>query len=161
MMIKSALMTTGYDVPERRPDLRLRRRPRRPNKAADPGLVFDSGFADWLAFLKGQRLIANNVPALDASDLNQASIAIGDLAGSQTVTRTAKSVGSQSETYSFSFSGLAGITATPSAATFTAAPGPRRSSASRSSGRPRRSTPTSRASSPGRATRATSCGCPS
>ena len=54
------------------------------------------------------------MPALDASDLNLASIAIGDLAGSQTVTRTATSVGSQSETYTFSVSGLTGITVTPS-----------------------------------------------
>ena len=27
-----------------------------PNKAVDPGLVYDSNLADWLAFLKGQKL---------------------------------------------------------------------------------------------------------
>jgi Fibronectin type-III domain len=37
--------------------------------------------------------------------------------------RTATSVGSQSETYTFSYTGLAGISVTPSASSFTAAPG--------------------------------------
>jgi hypothetical protein len=124
MMIKSALMTTGYDVPNTSFGIfEYGGGHVTPNKAADPGLVFDSGFNDWLSFLKGQKLIGNNVPAIDASDLNLASIAIGDLAGSQTVTRTAKSVGSQSETYVFSVSGLTGIAVTPSVPSFTAAPG--------------------------------------
>jgi hypothetical protein len=127
MMIKSALMTTGYDVPNTSFGLfEYGGGHVTPNKAADPGLVFDSGFNDWLSFLKGQKLCcatSAGIPSLDASDLNLASIAIGDLAGSQTVTRTAKSVGSQSETYVFSVSGLTGITVTPSVPSFTAAPG--------------------------------------
>jgi len=127
MMIKSAFMTTGYDVPATTFGIfEFGGGHVAPNNAADPGLVFDSGFNDWLAFLKGQKLCCGTsptVPSLDASDLNQASIAIGDLAGSQTVTRTATSVGSQPETYTFSVSGLTGITATPSVASFTAAPG--------------------------------------
>ena len=124
MMIKSALMTTGYDVPGTTFGIfEYGGGHVTPNKAADPGLVFDHGFMDWLSFLKGQKLIGNNVPAIDASDLNLASIAIGDLPGSQTVTRKAKSVSSQSETYTFSVSGLTGITVTPSVAAFTAAPG--------------------------------------
>ena len=127
MMIKSALMTTGYDVPNTAFGIfEYGGGHVTPNKAADPGLVFDSGFNDWLAFLKGQKLCcatSASIPALDASDLNLASIAIGDLAGSQTVTRTAKSVGKVSETYTFSYTGLAGITVTPSVASFTAAPG--------------------------------------
>ena len=124
MMIKSALMTTGYDVPGTTFGLfEYGGGHVAPNKAADPGLVFDHGFIDWLSFLKGQKLITSSVPAMDASDLNVASIAIGDLPGSQTVTRKATSVGSQSETYTFSVSGLTGITVTPSVAAFTAAPG--------------------------------------
>ena len=43
--------------------------------------------------------------------------------GAQTVSRTALSVGSKSETYTFSTSGLPGISATPSVTSFTAAPG--------------------------------------
>ncbi len=127
MAIKSALMTTGYSVtPTVRGIFEFGGGHVDPNKAADPGLVFDSGFNDWLAFLKGQKLCcatSTTIPSLDASDLNVASIAIGDLVGSQTVTRKATSVGSQSETYTFSYTGLTGITVTPSTASFTAAPG--------------------------------------
>jgi hypothetical protein len=60
---------------------------------------------------------------MDASDLNLASIAIGDLAGSQTVTRSAMSVSSKSETYTFASTGLPGLSVTPSVSSFTAAPG--------------------------------------
>ena len=123
-IIKSAFMTTAYQSNDYYPfgwgaghvD---------PNKPIDPGLVFDSNFADWLAFLMGQKL-DTGVPAIDASDLNSASIAIGDLAGSQTVQRSAMSVGSQSETYTVSVVGLAGLSVTPSASSFTAAPGSQR-----------------------------------
>ena len=125
MMIKSALMTTAtqsndYDA------FRWGAGHVDPNKAPDPGLVFDSNLNDWFAFLKGQKLCCAttaSIPALDASDLNQASIAIGDLAGSQTVSRSATSVGSSSETYTFSTVGLPGLTVTPSVTSFTAAPG--------------------------------------
>src|SRR4029079_6630623 len=82
-----------------------------------------SNLTDWLSFLKGQNLYTGPEPAIDASDLNSASIAIGDMAGAQTVKRTAKSVGSKSETYTFSTEGLTGIQATPSVTSFTAAPG--------------------------------------
>lgn len=126
MMIKSALMTTGYSVtPTVRGIFEFGGGHVDPNKAADPGLVFDSGFFDWLAFLKGQRLCcsSSSIPAIDASDLNLASIAIGDLAGSQTVSRKVKSVGAEPETYAFSVEGLAGITVTPSTSSFTIAPG--------------------------------------
>jgi hypothetical protein len=95
----------------------------RPNLAANPGLVFDSGFTDWLGFLCGTQLpssycTARGIPVLDPSDLNMASIAIGDLAGTQTVTRTVTNVGPTS-TYSASVSGLAGISVDISPASFT------------------------------------------
>jgi hypothetical protein len=45
----------------------------------------------------------------DASDFNSASIAIGDLAGMQTVTRKVTNVGSEAETYTASYTGLVGI----------------------------------------------------
>jgi Subtilase family/Fibronectin type-III domain/Peptidase inhibitor I9/PA domain len=122
MMIKSAFMTTAYQGHDY-DAFNWGAGHVDPNKAVDPGLVFDSGLNDWLAFLKGQGLYTGGGPSLDASDLNQASIAIGDLAGSQTVTRTATSVGSKSETYTFSTTGLQGLTVTPSASSFTAAPG--------------------------------------
>ena len=132
MAIKSALMTTGYDVldgPNTNPLVIFRQGAGhvRPNSAADPGLVYDSGFNEWLAFLCGATTGVN--PAfcsalsgagysLDPSDLNVPSIAIGQLAGIQTVTRTVKNVG-EKEKYTFSYSGLTGFTVTPSVSSFT------------------------------------------
>ncbi len=122
MMIKSALMTTAYQGHDYDP-FNWGAGHVDPNKATDPGLVFDSNLTDWLSFLKGQNLYTGPEPAIDASDLNSASIAIGDMPGSQTVSRVAKSVGSKSEKYTFTTTGLSGIQATPSVMSFTAAPG--------------------------------------
>ncbi len=117
---KSALMTTAYSYPGNQFDWGAGHVDA--SKAGDPGLVYDAGFSDWLAFLRGQGLVGGT-PRIDASDLNQASIAIGQLAGAQTVTRRVTSVGSSSETYTASFTGLTGITAVASPASFTIAPG--------------------------------------
>ena len=117
---KSALMTTAYSYPGNQFDWGSGHVDA--SKAGDPGLVYDAGFSDWLAFLRGQGLVGGT-PRIDASDLNQASIAIGQLAGAQTVTRRVTSVGSSSETYTASFTGLTGINAVPSPASFTIAPG--------------------------------------
>ncbi|MET7682894.1 S8 family serine peptidase [Streptomyces sp. NPDC005423] len=58
-----------------------------------PGLVYDSTEEDWLGYLEGLGIdTGTGTKALDASDLNSASIAIGDLFGSQTVTRTVTAV---------------------------------------------------------------------
>lgn len=114
MMIKSALMTTAYDVldggtpaPNTDPVLIFRQGAGfvDPPKAINPGLVFDSGFNDWLAFLCGTgQLTASYCPsiAIDPSDLNVASIAIGSLAGTQTVRRTVTNVGGSPSTYNVS-----------------------------------------------------------
>jgi len=123
MMIKSALMTTGTDVldgPNTNPLVIFRQGAGhvRPNSAADPGLVFNSDFNDWLAFIcatQPQGLDATCNPlwnagySKDASNFNVASIAIGDMAGVQTVTRKVTNVGSQSETYTASYTGLTGL----------------------------------------------------
>ena len=119
MMIKSALMTTAYDVldgPNTNPLVIFRQGAGhvRPNSAVDPGLVFDSGWNDWLGFLCGTQLPASfctssGIPVLDPSNFNSPSIAIGDLAGAQTVTRKVTNVGSQAETYTASYTGLGGI----------------------------------------------------
>jgi subtilisin family serine protease len=119
MMVKSALMTSAYDIldgPNTNPLVIFRQGAGhvRPNSAADPGLVYNSGFNDWRNFLKGQGLCnfcfgATPATAVDASNLNVPSIAIGDLAGVQTVTRNVTNVGSGSATYNVSVAGLAGI----------------------------------------------------
>ena len=97
-----------------------------PNSAVDPGLVYDAGFDDWLAFLCGSgQLVASYCPsiAIDPSDLNYASIAVGDLAGTQTVTRTVKSVGNQAETYTANVVAPAGTSVSVTPSSFTVAPG--------------------------------------
>lgn len=124
MMIKSALMTssedtvaspfaegTGHVVP---------------NAAIDPGLVYNSGFIDWLGFLCGTgQLTASYCPSIgiDPSDLNTPNIAVGELAGSQTVTRTVTNVGDVTETYIASVDAPAGIDVTVSPNTLTLDPG--------------------------------------
>jgi hypothetical protein len=130
--IKSALMTTAGDVldgPNTNPLVIFRQGAghARPNEALNPGLVFDSGFADWLGFLCGTQLPASfctnaGVPVLDPSDLNIASIAIGDLAGTQIVKRKVTNVGARA-TYNYALSGLTGITVAVSPSSFTLNPG--------------------------------------
>ena len=119
-MIKSALMTTAYDVldgPNTNPLVIFRQGAGhvKPNSAVDPGLVFDAGWNDWLGFLCGTQLptsfcTGSGIPVLDPSNYNVASIAIGDMPGIQAVTRKVTNVGSQAETYTASYTGLAGIT---------------------------------------------------
>jgi subtilisin family serine protease len=126
MAIKSALMTTAGDVldgPNTNPLVIFRQGAGhvRPNNALDPGLVFDHGLRDWLAFLCGT---TNGVsPATcsalkslgystDASDLNGASIAIGDMAGVQTVKRRVTNVGAAAATYTASYTGMGGFAVT-------------------------------------------------
>jgi subtilisin family serine protease len=137
MMIKSALMTSAYDVldggtpaPNTNPTLIFRQGAGhvQPNKAADPGLVYNSSWNDWLAFIcatqpQGLTDTCNALWSMgyskDASDLNVASIAIGDLAGVQTVKRSVTNVGKTAATYTASVTGMAGFTTvvTPSSLT--------------------------------------------
>ena len=71
------------------------------NAAANPGLVYDSNSTDWLRWLCGTGQLAatgatcSAVGSIDPSDLNQPNIAIGALAGKQTVTRTVTAVDSK------------------------------------------------------------------
>ena len=133
MAIKSALMTSAGDVldgPNTSPLVIFRQGAGhvRPNNAANPGLVFDSGFNDWLGFLCGTQLPTSfcsdaGVPVLDPSNLNTASIAIGDMAGVQTVTRRVTNVGGSAASYTPSYTGMAGISVAVSPATLTLAAG--------------------------------------
>jgi hypothetical protein len=124
-------MTTGYDVLDTgiSTATRIFRQGAghvKPNSAADPGLVFDSGWNDWLGFLCGTQLpssycTSRNIPVLAPSNFNVASIAISGLPGSKTVVRTVTNVGAKG-TYSFSFVGT-GLSVSVSPATFTLNPG--------------------------------------
>ena len=74
-----------------------------PNGAADPGLVYPTSANEYRQYLVG--LGVRFAPPFDTltpisgPDLNQASIAIGRLAGVQTVTRTVRNVGSTTGRY--------------------------------------------------------------
>jgi subtilisin family serine protease len=123
MMIKSALMTssedtvatpfaegTGHVVP---------------TAAIDPGLVYDSGFLDWFGFLCGTGQLVSSacsVLEIDPSDLNTPNIAVGELAGSQTVVRTVTNVG-PAGTYNVSVEAPPGIDVTVSPSSLTLAEG--------------------------------------
>lgn len=73
-----------------------------PNGAVDPGLTFDAGFFDYLAASCGTAtplvsagfcdLLKSVGFSLEPADLNLPSIAIGELPGTQTVTRTVTAV---------------------------------------------------------------------
>lgn len=62
-----------------------------PFDALDPGLVYEAGFLDYVGFLCGSGALVCD--GTDPSDLNQPNIAVGSLAGNQTVTRTVTNVG--------------------------------------------------------------------
>jgi hypothetical protein len=92
-----------------------------PRDALSPGLAYDAGFLDYLAFLCGaenQILIVDPGDcaflesvgfSLDSSDLNLPSIGIAALVGAQTVTRTVTNVQSRRRTFQVSVQRPAGI----------------------------------------------------
>lgn len=133
MAIKSALMTTAGDVldgPNTNPLVIFRQGAGhvRPNSAVDPGLVFDSAFNDWAGFLCGTQLgpdfcTSNGIPVLNPSDFNTPSIAIGALAGSQTVTRRVTNVSGGWATYTAAVTGMAGFNVQVSPSSLTLARG--------------------------------------
>ncbi len=137
MMIKSALMTSASDIldgPNTNPLVIFRQGAGhvRPNSAADPGLVYNHGFNDWLAFLCGTTAAVGPATcsalqgagfSLDPSNINVASIAIGDLVNSQTVKRRVTNVGSIAATYNASLLGMAGFTTTVIPSSLTLSPG--------------------------------------
>jgi len=124
--VKSALMTSARDHATDADPFAQGAGFVQPNGAVDPGLVFDAAPTDWRRYMVGLgvRFAPPNdtLTPLDGSDLNQASLAIGALAGRQTVTRRVTNVGSSSETYTVSenVSGLSIVSDVPS---FTLAPG--------------------------------------
>jgi subtilisin family serine protease len=99
MQVKSAMMTTAYDL--KNPDGTADRDVFHagaghvdPTRFLNPGLVYDSGVEEWLRFIEGTGTDTGipGIEPMDPSDLNQPSIAIGQLAGPQTVTRKVTAV---------------------------------------------------------------------
>lgn len=123
--IKSALMTTAYDTKDA--DGGTVTDPFTqgaghvdPTRYLDAGLLYLNDRSDWVAYLAALGY-ATGIDPVDPSELNLASIAIGTLTGSETVTREVTSTGPG--TYTASVQGLAGVQAdvTPSTLEFTEA----------------------------------------
>jgi subtilisin family serine protease len=131
MAIQSAMMTTarehagaaGRDV------LAVGAGMVEPRRFLDPGLVYDSGPADWDAFLAGQGvpvLPGQDPPVtpLPAPQLNRASVAVGSLVGTSTVTRTVTDVSDAgTRTWTPEVTGMDGVDVTVSPAQLTTAAG--------------------------------------
>ena len=130
MAIKSALMTSASDVLDSTTEAeRIFRQGAghmRPNLAINPGVVFDSGIDDWLGFLcgVGERTAPDCATLrIDPSDLNVASIAIGDMVATQTVRRRLTNVSGNPASYTATLSGLPGVAVAISPQTLTLAAG--------------------------------------
>lgn len=101
--------------------------------AFQPGLAYDAGFFDYLAWICGASpanigagtcaFLEANGFSTDPSDLNLASIGIAQLAGSQTVTRRVTNVSDSTHDYSVSTNAPSGYAVTVSPNSFTIAPG--------------------------------------
>ncbi len=130
MAVKSALMTSANQVdnlgkPILGPDgvhpatpLNFGSGHVNPAGAFDPGLVYNSGLNDWVQFGCGLGefqpvfgdAVCTSFGSIDASNLNYPTMAIGDLAGSQTLTRKVTNVDRSSGTYNAKVEAPAGFT---------------------------------------------------
>ncbi len=139
MAIKSALLTTGNSLDTNgdpiKNDSGSAGNPfgygsgmMQPKKAMDPGLVYDSSYDDWAKFVCGSGQVAQTHELcakgkIDPSDLNYPTIAIGDLAGKQTVKRTVRNVSQFPEVYFPKVEGLTGFKVTVSPKLLVVLPG--------------------------------------
>lgn len=132
--VKSALMTTASTM--RNDDTPIPGGPFAygagqvvPKRALDPGLVYDAGSGDWIAFLCATEpglvgastcstLASIGYSVTDASQMNYPSIAVSSLTGTKTVTRRVKNVSGATETYDVAVS-VPGFDATSSKTSFT------------------------------------------
>jgi subtilisin family serine protease len=101
--------------------------------AFQPGLVYDAGLLDYVAYTCGEDFGVFTTGScdfveglgfpLDPSDLNVPSIGIAELAGAQTVTRTVTSVANKTQTYKVKVEAPKGYKVEVSPSTITLAPG--------------------------------------
>jgi hypothetical protein len=127
-MVKSAMMTTAYDLKSGADPFAQGAGQVDPKKFLDPGLVYPSGgFAKYLGFIC--TTMGNSVSsacpslAIRPNELNLPSMAIGALAGADTLHRSVTSVGTTSETYTATVQGVSGVDVAVSPSSFTIAPG--------------------------------------
>ena len=112
-MVKSAMMTTAYDLKGAHNPFVQGAGHVNPRRFLDPGLVYNAGPANWLNFLNGDR---------KATNVNQASIAIGELAGRERVARMVTNVSNETETYHAEVRGMEGVQVDVEPAVLTIAP---------------------------------------
>nr|WP_307864294.1 cell wall-binding repeat-containing protein [Agrococcus sp. TF02-05] len=127
--IKSALMTTATDVVTAEGAVSTDPWAQgagfvNTQSMLDPGLIYQNGTADWFGYLRGLGYVLPDEwvgSPIDPSDVNIASIAIGSLAASQTVTRTVTAL--EPGEYEASIADVPGVevTVTPSTLSFTEA----------------------------------------
>lgn len=123
--VKSALMTTATDVVTA--DGAVSTDPWaqgagfvNTQSMLDPGLIYQNGTTDWFGYLRGLGYVLPDEwvgSPIDPSDVNIASIAIGALAGTQTVTRTVTAL--EPGQYTAAVSGVPGVDVTVSPSTLT------------------------------------------
>ncbi|QIG38834.1 S8 family serine peptidase [Microbacterium sp. 4R-513] len=125
--VKSALMTTAYNLVDAKgapvtDPFTQGAGHVDPTKYFDAGLLYLNGPADWASYLEGAlgEDIFNGIGPSDPSDLNIASMGVGSLAGTQTITRTVTAT--KAGTYTASVD-LPGVDAVVSPSTFTIAAG--------------------------------------
>jgi subtilisin family serine protease len=123
--IKSAIMTSAGDTVSSADDPFAQGAGFvNPNGAADPGLVYPTTNNEYRSYMVSLGVSFsppfNTLPPISASNLNQASIAVGKLAGVESVTRRVKNVGAAA-TYTAAAS-VAGfdVSVTPSQITLAA-----------------------------------------
>ena len=98
-----------------------------PNKANDPGLVYDATTTDYLRYMCGVGGIVGaatcqTTGAIPAYNLNLASLTAGNVLGKLTMTRTVTNVSDKASTYTATAS-LPGFTVAVSPSTLSLAPG--------------------------------------
>ena len=125
--IKSALMTTAGDTVSSATDPFAQGAGFvRPTPAANPGLVYPTTANEYRSYMVslGVQFAPpfDTLPPVSASNLNQASIAIGRLAGTETVTRRVKNVGTSRVRYTAE-AVVPGIDVSVSPARLTLSPG--------------------------------------
>lgn len=125
--VKSAMMTTAYDVTGPHGPLLEGAGHVNPGGFLDPGLVFDTAPAAWRGAAAGRK---------PWRDLNSASLAVADLVGPTTVLRRITHVGRQPETYAVRVRGLSGVDVQAFPATVRLAPGQSRTVRLRITARP-------------------------
>ena len=93
-----------------------------PPAAFNPGLVYESGLADWVRYGCGigqfqlvfVASVCTTFGSIDPSNLNYPTLAVGDLAGSQTLTRTVTNVTADGGIYNVQVSAPPGTAVTVS-----------------------------------------------